>query len=105
MNKCEFLGRVATDIELKQTASGTSLCYFTVAVNRRFAKEGQQRTDFIRFVAFGKTAEFICKWFSKGQMIALCGELQINEYEKDGKKQSSASVAVSEVYFAGDINR
>lgn len=102
MNKSILMGRITRDIELKQTQNGTATISFTIAVNRRFAKEGQQQADFINCVAWRGTAEFISKYFNKGSMIAVVGSLQSRSWDgQDGKKQYVTEVIVDEVYFAG----
>lgn len=101
MNKVILMGRLTDAPKLYETASGTIYSRFSVAVSRRFAKDGQQDTDFINCVAWRKTAEFLGKYFSKGQMIALCGRLEQSKYEKDGNMYTSYSVAAEEIYFTG----
>jgi len=104
MNKIILLGRITKDIELKYTANNNAVANFTVAVNRKFVKQGEERqADFINCVTWGKTAEFVEKYFSKGQMIAVVGELQTRTYDNaEGKKVYVTEVNVSEVYFGGD---
>lgn len=103
MNKTILMGRLTKDVELRQTASGTAVASFTIAVNRRFAKEGQQDADFINCVAWRQQAEFISKYFHKGNMIAVIGNLQSRSWEgQDGKKQYVTEVVVDEVYFTGE---
>lgn len=97
-NKIIIQGRLTATPELRTTQSGTSVCSCSVAVNRRFNKE---ETDFINCTAFGKTAEFLSKFFQKGQEILLCGELHIDKYEKDGSTRTSANIIVDEVSFCG----
>ena len=101
MNNVTLLGRLTKDPELKQTPSGTSVLKFSLAVNRRFSKEGQQQTDFINCTAWKGTAEFISRNFRKGDMIAVIGNLQVNTWEKDGQKHQTSDVNVTEVYFTG----
>lgn len=101
MNKVILMGRLTADPELAQTQACTNLCHFSIAVNRRFAKEGQQNIDFINCTAWGKTAEFLCNYFSKGQMLALCGRLEQRKYEKDSAIYTTYLVTAEEVYFAG----
>lgn len=102
MNKTILMGRLTKDVELRQTASGTPVASFTIAVNRRFAKEGQQTADFLNCVAWRQQAEFISKYFHKGSMIAIVGNLQSRSWEgQDGKKQYATDVVVDEVYFTG----
>ena len=101
MNKVVLLGRLTKDVELKQTPNGVSVVNFTVAVNRRFAKEGQQNADFINCIAWRNTAEFIAKYFGKGSSIAVVGNIQTGSYEKDGQKVYTTDVNVDEAYFVG----
>lgn len=98
MNKIIIKGRLTADPELRKTQNDKDFTFFSVAVNRRFNKE---ETDFINCCAFGKTAEFIVKYFSKGQEMLLTGELHIDTYEKDGQKRSTAKVVIDEVEFCG----
>lgn len=103
MNKVLLMGRITKDVELRQTQSGTPVASFTIAVNRRFAKEGQQNADFLSCVAWRQQAEFIAKHFGKGKMIAIVGNLQSRSWEgTDGKKQYATDVVVDEVYFTGE---
>lgn len=74
---------------------------FSLAVNRRFAKEGEQQADFINIVAWNKTAEFVSKYFKKGQQVAVVGRIQTRNYEDDkGIKHYITEVIAEEVYFA-----
>jgi single-strand DNA-binding protein len=74
---------------------------FTLAVNRRFAKEGEQQADFINCVAWSKTAEFVNKYFNKGQQVAVVGRIQTRNWEDDnGQKHYATEVVAEEVYFA-----
>ena len=102
MNKVILMGRLTRDAEMRQTPNGVSVCSFSIAVNRRFAKDGQQNADFINCTAWRQQAEFICKYFQKGAMIAVVGSLQSRSWEnQEGKRQYSTDVIVDEVYFAG----
>ena len=102
MNKAILMGRLTRDPELSQTPSGVAMARFSIAVNRRFAKEGQQDVDFINCVAWRQTAEFICKFFRKGSMIAVVGSIQTRSWDgQDGKKQYSTEISVEEAYFTG----
>lgn len=103
MNKVILLGRLSKDVETRYTQStNTMVCTFPLAVNRRFAKEGEERTaDFINIVAYSKTAEFVNKYFAKGQQVAICGRLQVRNYEDDKKqKHYVTEVVAEEAYFA-----
>ena len=102
-NKAFLMGRLTKDPELAQTQSGIATARFSIAVNRRFAKEGQQQADFINCMAWRQTAEFICKHFHKGNMILVVGSIQTRSWDdKDGKKQYATDVVVDEVYFTGE---
>jgi single-strand DNA-binding protein len=98
MNKVILKGRLTATPELKRTVSDIFVTDFSVAVNRRFNKE---TTDFINCQAWRTTAEFICKYFEKGQEIAVVGELHNDKWEKDGETRYTSRVSVDEVYFCG----
>lgn len=107
MNKVTIVGRLARDPEVRysQGENSTAISRFTVAVDRRFKREGEQEADFISCVAFGKTAEFIERYFSKGKRIGLCGRIQTGSYEnKDGQKVYTTDVYVEEVEFVESAN-
>ena len=102
INKVFLMGRLTADPELKMSASGIPNLRFTVAVNRRFAKQGEDRpsADFIRCTAFRQQAEFVSKYFKKGSLIIVFGSLQNDNYkDKDGIDRQSYSVIVDEVQF------
>lgn len=102
MNKCSLVGRLARDPEVKYTQgeNKTAVAHFTVACDRRFKKEGEPTADFISCVAFGKTAEFIERYFKKGQRIGLCGRIQTGVYQnKDGQNVYTTDVIIEEVEF------
>ena len=102
MNRVVLMGRMTKDPEMRQTQSGVSVCRFTLAVNRRFAKEGQMTADFINCTAWRQQADFISKYFQKGNMIAVVGSIQTSTWEgQDGKKQYSTDILVDEAYFTG----
>lgn len=103
MNKVILMGRLAKDVEIKQTPNGVSVATFSIAVNRRYAgKDAKQTADFINCVAWRQTGEFIGRYFRKGSMIAVVGELQTRSWEsQDGKKQYATEVLVNEAYFTG----
>lgn len=102
MNKCALLGRLTADPETRYTqTNNTMVVTFTLAVNRRFAKEGEKQADFIYITAWSKTAEFCSKYFRKGQQVGIIGRLEQHEWENiEGKKQSKTQVVAEEVYFA-----
>lgn len=99
MNNVILMGRLATEPTLQTTPNNKHVCSFTLAVPRRFAKD---QTDFIRCQAWKKTAEFISKYFDKGRMIAVTGQLRIEHWEDNGKKKSAAQVVVDSAYFTGE---
>ena len=103
MNKVLLIGRLSKDVELRYTQSGTAVGNFTLAVNRRVAnKDGQREADFINCVAWGKTAEFVAQYFTKGQQMALEGRLQVSTYDgSDGQKRWKTEVVVEQVEFVG----
>ncbi len=102
LNKVILMGRLTRDVELINTPQGTSTCNFTLAVDRNFVKEGEERkTDFINCVAWRQTAEFLSKYFRKGSLLALEGSIQTRSWEDDEKKMRYVTeVIVSQVYFA-----
>ena len=102
MNKSILMGRLTRDPETRYTqTTNTQVTSFTLAVNRRFTKEGQPSADFINIVAWGKTAEFVSKYFKKGQQVGVIGRIQTRNYEDDqGKKHYITEVVAEEVYFA-----
>lgn len=103
MNKVILMGRLTKDPECTQTPSGVTASKFSIAVNRRFAKESRQQADFIDCTAWRQQAEFICKYFKKGSMIAVVGSLRTSSWDgQDGKKHYQTSVNVEEVYFTGE---
>jgi single-strand DNA-binding protein len=100
MNKVELTGRICSDIELKATGNGTSVCSFRLAVQRRFKNaEGNYDADFISCVAWRGTADHISKYWHKGEPIELVGSLQTRTYEKDGQRVFVTEVVVEEVGF------
>ena len=101
VNKVILLGRLTADPELKTTQSGIAVTSFTVAVNKRFSKQGEQSSaDFISCVAWRNTAEFICKYFSKGNAIYLEGALSTRNWQdKEGKTRYITEVVVDEAQF------
>ena len=102
MNKVILMGRLTKDPEYSQTPSGVNVTRFSIAVNRRFAKEGQQQADFINCTAWRQQAEFIYRYFRKGSMIAVVGSIQTRSWDSpDGKKQYATDVVADEVYFTG----
>ena len=103
MNKVVLMGRIARDVETRYTnVNNTPVATFSLAVNRRFAKQGEERqADFIQIVAWNKTAEFCSKYFKKGQQVGIIGRIETRSYDdKDGKRVYVTEVIAEEVYFA-----
>lgn len=102
MNKWCGMGRLTRDPEIRFTQSNIKVASFGLAVNRRFAKQGEERqADFINIVAWDKTADFVDKYFKKGQQVGIIGRIQSRSFEdKDGKTVYVTEVVAEEVYFA-----
>ena len=101
MNTVQLTGRLTRDPDVRYTDGGSSVARFTLACDRRFKTENGPTADFIRCVAFGKTAEFVEKYFTKGRMAVVSGKLQIRGWtDKDGNKRRTAEVLAENVYFA-----
>ena len=101
-NKVILIGNMTADPELKQTAGGVSVCSFSIAVNRRFAKadQGQQNVDFINIVTWRQQAEFVSRYFKKGNPILICGQLQTRSWnDNQGQKRYTTEVVADEVSF------
>ncbi len=97
-NKSFLIGRLVRDPETRVTLSGVSVTRFTIAVDRTFGKQGQDKvTDFIRVVCWRRLAEVCGEFLAKGRLVAVEGRLQIESYEKDGEKRSSAEVVADNV--------
>jgi len=103
MNSVSLIGRLTRDIELKQ-AGETTVARFILAVDRRYKKDGQQSADFISCVAFGKTAEFLSKYFQKGNKLALNGRIQTGSYDKNGEKVYTTDIIADSVEFCEGKN-
>ena len=103
MNKVILMGRLTKDPEVRYTQSGEpmAIARYTLAVNKRFKKQGEADADFIPCVAFGKQGEFAEKYLAKGRQIAVVGRLQVRNWEdNEGKKRVTTEVVVEEHYFA-----
>ena len=99
-NKVILVGNITADPELKQTPQGTSVCTFSLAVNRKAAKNGE--CDFINIQAWRQTAEFVAKYFKKGNPILVCGQLQTRTWtDTQGNKRYATEVVADEVSFVG----
>lgn len=103
LNTVVIMGRLCSAPEIKKTSSGISVTSFTVAIDRNYKSGEDKVTDFINVAAWRGTAEFICNYFKKGQMIAVEGSIQSRNYEdKDGNKRTAFEVVASNVSFCGD---
>ena len=102
-NYAQFIGRLTRDIEIRTTQSGKPVANFTVAVNRQYNKgHDHPESDFFPCVAWSSTAEFVSKYFHKGDWIGVSGRLQNRDWEKDGVKMRSTELIVDEVEFIGN---
>lgn len=104
MNKVIMMGRMVADAELKTTPSGVPACKFRIAVDRNYQKKGEDRkADFFNCVAWRGTAEFITKWFPKGRLILIEGEMQTSQFtDKNGNLATWYEIQVDNAYFTGD---
>ena len=100
MNSVQLVGRLTRELDVRYTDGGTTVARFTLAVDRRFKKDGGDEADFISCVAFGKTAEFLEKWFRKGQRLGLTGRIQTGSYvNQEGTKIYTTDVVAESVEF------
>ena len=104
INRVILMGRLVADPELKTTNTGISVTSFRIAVDRSYVKQGEQRqADFFDIVAWRNSAEFICRHFGKGSLIAIDGQLQSRQYQtKDGQNRTAIEVVVDNVSFTGE---
>ena len=103
MNKVILMGRLVKepDVRYSQGVEPLAVARYTLAVNRRFKRQGEQETDFINCIAFGKLGEFAEKYFKKGQLISIVGRLQVRSWnDQNGQKRWSTDVIIEEQYFA-----
>lgn len=103
LNKVILMGRLTRDPELRHTQSDIPVASFSLAVDRGYSRrdDSQQQTDFINIVAWRNTAEFVSKWFSKGQLVAVSGRLQVRSYkDRDGNNRTACEVVADECFFA-----
>jgi single-strand DNA-binding protein len=104
-NKVILIGNLTADPELKMTTNGVSVCSFTLAVNRRFVKQGEQSADYINISTWRASAEFVGKYAKKGNSLLVCGSLQTRSYNNaQGQKVYITEVIADEVSFAGSKN-
>ena len=100
MNKVMLIGRIANDLELRTTPSGSSVCEFRLATNRPVNKDGERIADFITCMVWNKQAENLTKYQSKGSLIAVVGAMRVDSYDgNDGKKKYKSYVFVNEIEY------
>ena len=106
MNKVILMGRLAREPEVRysQGTEPLAIARYTLAVNRRFKRQGEPEADFINCVAFGKAGEFAEKYFKKGQMVSVVGRLQVRGWDKDGERRYATEVIIEEQHFAESKN-
>lgn len=105
MNKVILMGRLTREPEVSSSASGTTFARFSIAVDRRFKKEGEPDADFFNCSAFSKTAEFVERYLKKGTKVVVTGRLQNNNYtNKEGQKVYDVRIMVEEIEFAESKN-
>ncbi len=101
LNRVSLMGRITADLELKHTPSNYAVTSFQIAIDRNFVKQGEERkTDFITIVAWKNTAEFVCKYFKKGNFIAVDGSIQTRSYtDKNKNNRTAFEVLADNVFF------
>ncbi len=106
LNVVAIMGRLVADPELRTTTSGVSVASFRIACERSFARQGEQRqSDFIDIVAWRQQAEFVCKYFQKGSLIAIDGSIQTRQYQdKNGNNRTAFEIVANNIHFAGSKN-
>lgn len=107
INVVVIMGRLVADPELKTTSAGTNVCTFRIACDRSFVQQGQQRqADFIDVVAWRHNADFLCKHFAKGQLVAVQGRLQTQQYQdRNGNNRTAVEVVAESLSFAGSSKK
>ncbi len=107
LNVVAIMGRLVADPELKTTPAGINVCAFRIACDRSFVQQGQQRqADFIDVVAWRHNADFLCKHFAKGGMVAIQGRLQTRQYQdRNGNKRTAVEVVADSLSFAGSSKK
>ena len=102
LNSVCLMGRLTADPELKSTQSGVSVCSFRIAVDRTYTPKGQEKqTNFINIITWRSTAEFVSRYFRKGQLVAVQGSIQTGQYtDRDGNKRTAFDVVADNVFFA-----
>lgn len=103
LNVVAIMGRLVADPELRTTPAGVNVCQFRIACDRNFARQGEQRqADFVDIVAWRQQADFVCKYFSKGSLIAIKGRIQTRNYQdKNGNNRTAFAVVAENINFGG----
>lgn len=102
MNNVSLIGRLTKDPELRNTADGTAVCSFSLAVRRGFKNaNGEYDADFINCSAWRNTAEFVSKYFKKGQQVGICGQIRTRKWDDNGTTRYSTDVVAEKVDFVG----
>ena len=101
INKVILVGRISNDITINKSQSGTSMCNFSIAVDRYMGKDKEKATDFIRCAAYGTNADILGKYAGKGKQVAIEGNIKTGSYEKDGVKHYTQDVQVDKVELLG----
>jgi single-strand DNA-binding protein len=103
LNVIAIMGRLVADPELRTTPAGVNVCRFRIACDRNFARQGEQRqADFVDIVAWRAQADFVCKYFSKGSLIAINGRIQTRNYQdKNGNNRTAFAVVAENINFGG----
>lgn len=101
INKVILIGRVSNDITINKSQSGTSMCNFSIAVDRYMGKDKEKATDFIRCTAFGSTADILGRYAGKGKQVAVEGNIKTGSYERDGVKHYTQDVQIDKVELLG----
>ena len=101
INKVILVGRISNDITVNKSQSGTSMCNFSIAVDRYMGKDKEKATDFIRCTAFGSTADILGRFAGKGKQVAVEGNIKTGSYEKDGVKHYTQDVQIDKVELLG----
>ena len=103
LNVVAIMGRLVADPELRTTPAGVNVCQFRIACERNFARQGEQRqADFVDIVAWRAQADFVCKYFSKGSLIAINGRIQTRNYQdKNGNNRTAFAVVAENINFGG----
>ncbi len=104
MNKVFLIGRLTQDPQTQTLDSGTTLCRFSIAVNRNYSRDGEAQADFINVVAWNATAQNCGKFLSKGSQVAVAGSIQTGSYERDGVRRQTFDIRADQVEFLSRPN-